>query len=145
MLLGFAPAALAAYLPFLTLYAIMLHANVDWSFGPLRNVIASPAYHRWHHAAEAQALNKNFSGLFPFYDRLFGTHYLPRGTKAAGFGIISGEVPPRGFVGQMLYPFKLASAARSPPPTNAPASRNKASRSHDRPASFQTCDRAICH
>jgi sterol desaturase/sphingolipid hydroxylase (fatty acid hydroxylase superfamily) len=112
LLLGFAPAALAAYLPFLTLYAIMLHANVSWSFGPLRGVIASPAYHRWHHSAEAQALDKNFAGLFPLYDRLFGTYYLPRDLKPQRFGI-AGEAPPAGFVGQMLYPF------RSPQPTRA--------------------------
>jgi sterol desaturase/sphingolipid hydroxylase (fatty acid hydroxylase superfamily) len=108
LLLGFAPAALAAYLPFLTLYAIMLHANVDWSFGPLRSVIASPAFHRWHHAAEEQALDKNFAGLFPFYDRLFGTYYLPLGLKPLRFGVI-GEAPPPGFLGQLTYPF------RSPP------------------------------
>jgi sterol desaturase/sphingolipid hydroxylase (fatty acid hydroxylase superfamily) len=113
LLLGFAPAALAAYLPFLTLYAIMLHANVDWSFGPLRNVVASPAYHRWHHAAEEQALDKNFAGLFPIYDRLFGTHYLPRERKPQRFGVI-GEAPPRSFVGQMLYPL------RSPRPPGSP-------------------------
>jgi sterol desaturase/sphingolipid hydroxylase (fatty acid hydroxylase superfamily) len=105
LLLGFAPAALAAYLPFLTLYAIMLHANVDWSFGPLRSVIASPAYHRWHHAAEEQALDKNFAGLFPFYDRLFGTFYMPRDLKPQRFGVI-GEAPPSGFFGQLAYPFR---------------------------------------
>lgn len=105
LLLGFAPAALAAYLPFLTLYAIMLHANVDWSFGPLRNLIASPAYHRWHHAADQEALDKNFSGLFPFYDKLFGTFYLPRERRPQNFGII-GAAPPKGFIGQMLYPFR---------------------------------------
>ena len=112
LLLGFSPAALAAYLPFLTLYAIMLHANVDWSFGPLRNVIASPAYHRWHHSAEEQALDKNFSGLFPVMDILFGTYYLPRGLKPQRFGVV-GEAPPHGFFGQLVYPF------RSPQTTEA--------------------------
>jgi sterol desaturase/sphingolipid hydroxylase (fatty acid hydroxylase superfamily) len=105
LLLGFAPAALAAYLPFLTLYAIMLHANVSWSFGPLRSVIASPAYHRWHHSAEEQALDKNFSGLFPVFDLVFGTYYLPRELKPQRFGVV-GEAPPSGFLGQMLYPFR---------------------------------------
>jgi sterol desaturase/sphingolipid hydroxylase (fatty acid hydroxylase superfamily) len=105
LLLGFAPAALAAYLPFLTLYAIMLHANVDWSFGPLRKLVASPAYHRWHHAAEEEALDKNFAGLFPFYDRLFGTFYMPPQRKPQRFGVL-GDAPPRGFVGQLLYPFR---------------------------------------
>jgi sterol desaturase/sphingolipid hydroxylase (fatty acid hydroxylase superfamily) len=112
LLLGFSPAALAAYLPSLTLYAIMLHANVDWSFGPLRSVIASPAYHRWHHSAEEQALDKNFSGLFPVMDMLFGTYYLPRDLKPQRFGVV-GEAPPRGFFGQLVYPF------RSPRPADA--------------------------
>ena len=105
LLLGFAPAALAAYLPFLTLYAIVLHANVDWSLGPLRNWVASPAFHRWHHAAEEQALDKNFAGLFVFYDRLFGTAYMPSERRPERFGII-GDPLPRSFVGQLVYPFR---------------------------------------
>ena len=56
----------------LSFYAIFVHANVPWSFGPLRYVIATPAFHRWHHAAEEQGLNHNFAGLFPLFDLLFG-------------------------------------------------------------------------
>ena len=46
---GYNPAAVAAFLPFLTFYAIMLHANLRWDYGPLRFVLASPVFHRWHH------------------------------------------------------------------------------------------------
>ena len=105
LLLGFSPATLGAYIPLLTLYAIMLHANVGWDFGPLRYVLASPAYHRWHHSAEPEAINKNFSGLFPFVDMVFGTMYFPRDRQAQNFGVI-GEHVPDGFVGQLLYPFQ---------------------------------------
>lgn len=49
--LGYKPVLLAGTLPFFTVYAIFLHANVKWSFGPLRAVLASPCFHRWHHAA----------------------------------------------------------------------------------------------
>ncbi|KAB2849586.1 MAG: sterol desaturase family protein, partial [Hyphomicrobiaceae bacterium] len=45
--LGFAPAAVAAVLPLLTLMAILIHANVDWDWGPLRAIIVSPRFHRW--------------------------------------------------------------------------------------------------
>src|SRR5262245_6036914 len=34
--MGFNGVALAAFVPLLTFYAILLHANLDWSYGPLR-------------------------------------------------------------------------------------------------------------
>ena len=46
LLLGFSPATLGSYIPLLTLYAIMLHANVGWDFGPLRYAIVTPAYQK---------------------------------------------------------------------------------------------------
>jgi sterol desaturase/sphingolipid hydroxylase (fatty acid hydroxylase superfamily) len=113
LFLGFSPVAFAAYIPFLTLYAVMLHANVSWTFGPLRHVIASPTYHRWHHTSEKEGLNKNFAGLFPWIDRLFGTLYLPKGVQPDRFGV-AGETIPDGFFGQMKYPFKRAPKAEAP-------------------------------
>ena len=65
VLLGFNGRVLAAYAPFLAFYPIVLHANVRLDFGPFRWLIASPAFHRWHHTAEAQGFNRNFAGLFP--------------------------------------------------------------------------------
>src|SRR5262249_2556324 len=46
VVLGFAPAAVAAYVPFLTFYAIFVHANVGWGFGKLGVLLASPKFHR---------------------------------------------------------------------------------------------------
>ena len=77
--LGFAPKVMAAYVPFLTLYAILLHANVRWSLGPLRYVVASPTFHRWHHTLQEQGRDRNFASTFPFLDLIFGTYYLPAG------------------------------------------------------------------
>jgi len=105
LFLGFSPVAFATYVPVLTLYAIMLHANVSWSFGPLRNVLASPTYHRWHHTSEEQGLDKNFAGLFPWIDRVFGTLYLPAGQQPSEFGV-SGAPLPESWFGQMKYPFR---------------------------------------
>ncbi len=115
ILLGFSPMTLAAYLPSLTFYAIMLHANVSWDMGPLRCVISSPAFHRWHHSAEAEALDKNFAGLFPIFDWLFGTLYLPRDKRASVFGTVDRAVP-AGFLKQLGYPLR-----KSPVQTRGPA------------------------
>lgn len=112
LFLGFSPGAFAAYVPILTLYAVMLHANVSWTFGPLRHLIASPTYHRWHHTSEEEGLDKNFAGLFPWYDRLFGTLYLPDGVLPSKFGV-AGENIPESFFGQMKYPFRRRRGAKS--------------------------------
>ena len=106
--LGFSPLVVAGYLPFLTFYAIVQHANLRWDFGPLRHVFASPTFHRWHHADEPAARDKNFAGLLPLWDWLFGTLYLPRGEHPQRFGI-QGETVPPGWIAQMTYPFRQKS------------------------------------
>lgn len=105
VLLGFSPTVVAAYLPFLTFYAIFIHANVSWTFGPLRYVIATPIFHRWHHTREDEAIDKNFAGLLPLWDILFGTFYMPLGKVPTEFGVHDDSVP-ESFIGQMAYPFR---------------------------------------
>lgn len=109
---GFAPGLVAVYLPFLSLYALFLHANVPWSFGPLRYVVASPAFHRWHHASDAEGRDRNFAGLFPFIDLAFGTYHLPAHAPAT-FGI-DGPPLPDGVLAQLLHPFRSSEADLSP-------------------------------
>lgn len=104
-LLGFSPTVLAAYAPLLTFYAIFVHANVSWDFGPLRYLIATPIFHRWHHTCEDEAMDKNFAGMFPIWDLLFGTFYLPKGKVPTKFGVHDDSVPD-GFLGQLAYPFR---------------------------------------
>jgi sterol desaturase/sphingolipid hydroxylase (fatty acid hydroxylase superfamily) len=55
-------------------------------------VIATPVFHRWHHSRQAEAMDKNFAGLFPIWDILFGTYYMPRGKMPEDFGV-SGDFP----------------------------------------------------
>ena len=40
-------------------------------------LIATPAFHHWHHSAEREAVDKNFAVHTPILDILFGTYYLP--------------------------------------------------------------------
>lgn len=102
--LGFAPLALAGVAPVLTLMAILLHANVDWDWGPLRSVIVSPRFHRWHHTDEAIARDKNFAGFLPLWDIVFGTYYMPKGARPTSFGTTT-EVP-SSLLGQLMFPFQ---------------------------------------
>lgn len=103
-LIGFDPDVVAVCIPLLFLYALMLHANVNWNFGVLKYFLVSPVYHRWHHTKEGEGLGKNLASMFVFWDVIFGTHFLPENRQPAQFGT---DEPIRdGFVAQMVYPFQ---------------------------------------
>jgi WD40 repeat protein/sterol desaturase/sphingolipid hydroxylase (fatty acid hydroxylase superfamily) len=104
LLLGFSPVALLLLVPFNIVYSSMVHANLNWTFGPLRYLFASPVFHRWHHTTRDEGLDKNFASTFPFLDLLFGTFYMPAGVLPAEFGNGDPDFP-EGFLLQFFYPF----------------------------------------
>jgi sterol desaturase/sphingolipid hydroxylase (fatty acid hydroxylase superfamily) len=59
-----------------TFWGFFIHANVKWRFGWLENVIATPAFHHWHHTRRDH-VNRNYASILPFVDRLFGSYYVP--------------------------------------------------------------------
>ena len=87
--------------PVLAFYSLLLHARVPWRFGPLRFVIASPAFHRWHHTSQAEGRDKNFAGFLPIWDLVFGTYYLPTDRQPRRFGV-DDEAVPEGFWAQLV-------------------------------------------
>lgn len=110
MAIGFSPVAFMLLAPFVATYQVLLHANINVSFGPARRLFASPIFHRWHHTLSAEAQNKNFSGFLPVWDLLFGTFYLPTDKKPSTFGT-EGTVP-AGFLQQLAYPFHAKDRAQ---------------------------------
>jgi sterol desaturase/sphingolipid hydroxylase (fatty acid hydroxylase superfamily) len=107
---GFSALAVAWAVPLISFYVMFLHANLKWGFGPLRWVLVSPAYHRWHHATDDEAIDKNFAGIFPVWDVLFGTAYFPR-TLPTRYGL-RGERLPDSLVAHLLYPVTGPDRAR---------------------------------
>ena len=59
-----------------TVMGFFIHANVRWRLGPLEWLLASPAFHHWHHS-RIDHINHNYAAMLPVLDRVFGTHYLP--------------------------------------------------------------------
>jgi sterol desaturase/sphingolipid hydroxylase (fatty acid hydroxylase superfamily) len=54
-----------------------VHSNVRAGLGWLHYVIATPAFHHWHHDNIAERCrHTNYAPLFPWLDRLFGSHFL---------------------------------------------------------------------
>jgi sterol desaturase/sphingolipid hydroxylase (fatty acid hydroxylase superfamily) len=105
VLLGFAPAAVVCAIPVVVIFIVVTHADVPWTWGPLRIVFVSPVYHHWHHSTEPEAVDKNFAGVFVFWDWLFGTRYLPSDRRPERYGVFDKGMP-RGFLGLLVYPFR---------------------------------------
>jgi sterol desaturase/sphingolipid hydroxylase (fatty acid hydroxylase superfamily) len=74
-LLGFSPLALFGVYGLVMLYQAPLHVNWKGRFPkPIEYVFNTPEHHRAHHARQKIYIDKNFSGVFILWDRIFGTY-----------------------------------------------------------------------
>src|SRR4030095_12560473 len=92
-ILGFAPAALTAYLVFVAFHAVFIHANLKFDMRGLEWLLVTPRIHHWHHAAHAEAVDRNFAVHVPWIDRAFGTAHAPGRTWPTDYGIAGNPVP----------------------------------------------------
>jgi sterol desaturase/sphingolipid hydroxylase (fatty acid hydroxylase superfamily) len=105
LMAGISPNVMLYVGPFTIAHSAFVHANLNWTLGPFRYVIASPVFHRWHHTAADRGGEKNFAGTFPVIDLLFGTYYMPENELPNAYGVDDKEFP-AGFGAQLLYPFR---------------------------------------
>jgi sterol desaturase/sphingolipid hydroxylase (fatty acid hydroxylase superfamily) len=89
------------------LWGYFVHANVSWRLGPFEWLLATPGFHHWHHSQGLQR-NCNYASVFPWLDRIFGTHYLPKDWPAQ-YGIPEPTAPT--LFGQLIQPFEGPQAA----------------------------------
>jgi sterol desaturase/sphingolipid hydroxylase (fatty acid hydroxylase superfamily) len=106
LLLAFSTAPIIGLIVAQKIYTAFLHANVRVDYGRLGWLLASPRFHHWHHDRELRAGSpgKNFSSLFPWLDRLFGTHELPDGFPAR-YG--SDEPMRENYLAQLVAPLRV--------------------------------------
>jgi sterol desaturase/sphingolipid hydroxylase (fatty acid hydroxylase superfamily) len=102
---GFSPAAVGLFATFNLIYSTMVHANLNWTFGPFKTIFASPVFHRWHHTAQEEGLDKNFAPTFPLLDIVFGTYYMPEGRRPEQYGVPGSNIP-NSFWKQLWWPFR---------------------------------------
>jgi sterol desaturase/sphingolipid hydroxylase (fatty acid hydroxylase superfamily) len=103
--LGVSPDVMVFFLPFDILSAAFVHANVNWTFGPLKYVLATPVFHRWHHGPADDGGSSNFAPTFAFWDLMFGTFHMPEGRLPHNFGNDDHNFP-EGYFKQLMYPFR---------------------------------------
>jgi sterol desaturase/sphingolipid hydroxylase (fatty acid hydroxylase superfamily) len=101
LLCGISPDIFLVIGPFNIITSCMVHANLNWTFGPLKSVLVSPVFHRWHHAMSVRDVN--FASTFSLWDRMFGTYYMPASQLPQSYGI-DDDAMPEGLMAQTLYP-----------------------------------------
>jgi len=101
---GFSEPAIYAYIIWVALHSVFIHANLKFTFGPLRWLLATPQFHHWHHGCEKEAIDKNFAVHFPVLDMLFGTFHLPGKRWPKEYGVQNNDVP-ESYLMQWIYPF----------------------------------------
>jgi len=82
-------------------WGYFLHSNLRVRLGPLEWLIASPAFHHWHHTLTPA--DKNYAAILPWLDRLFGTWYLPARQWPPSYGV--DQPMPETMSGQLIEPF----------------------------------------
>lgn len=88
-----------------SLWGYVIHANLRWRFGWLEHVVATPAFHHWHHdhLGAGGRQHGNYAAFLPVLDRLFGTWRLPAEAWPRRYGTDEPVRP--GLVDQIMAPF----------------------------------------
>ncbi len=55
------------------IYQFWIHTKLIGKLGLLEQILNTPSHHRVHHGVNNQYLDKNYAGIFIFWDKLFGT------------------------------------------------------------------------
>jgi sterol desaturase/sphingolipid hydroxylase (fatty acid hydroxylase superfamily) len=105
LIAGISPDVMVWLGPFTTFHSAFVHANLNWTLGPFKYVIATPVFHRWHHTGLEEGGDSNFAGTFPLWDLLFGTFRMPASKLPEAYGA-GDPVMPRDFPEQLVYPFR---------------------------------------
>ena len=95
----------------ITLFAQFHHSNIDLGDKGeriVRSMIVTPRFHTGHHTVCKRTGNANFSTIFIFWDKLFGTYNEPDYEEMKFLGLEGGRETYLSFVTTLAAPFTSA-------------------------------------
>jgi sterol desaturase/sphingolipid hydroxylase (fatty acid hydroxylase superfamily) len=96
-IIGFPPDFIVLSYALNLLYQFFLHTEVVGKLGNLEGIVDTPSAHRVHHGSNAIYTDKNFGGVFMFWDKIFNTYQSE--TEKVQYGIAGEKIS--------YNPFKL--------------------------------------
>jgi sterol desaturase/sphingolipid hydroxylase (fatty acid hydroxylase superfamily) len=86
-IIGFNAIAIFIYFPI----GKLQHSHIALGYGPKwSRVLVSPLMHQVHHSAERQHWDRNMGFIFPYWDWLAGTLYVPKADEQFRLGLPGG-------------------------------------------------------
>lgn len=86
------------------------HANLQWTYGPLKYVFNNPVMHLYHHAyhlPKDRQYGMNFGLTLSIWDYLFGTAYVPDQNGNIKLGYKGDDTMPQSFFKQLRHGFSF--------------------------------------
>ena len=83
------------------------HANLGWSYGPLKYILNNPKMHIWHHVKELPEDKKhgiNYGLTLSLWDYIFRTYHIPFDGRDIELGFEDDDKFPKTFLKQSMYP-----------------------------------------
>ncbi|MES2682788.1 MAG: sterol desaturase family protein [Pseudomonadota bacterium] len=114
LVLGATPIAVGAWMSLMSVHLALQHANLDYTLGPFRRVLAVAEMHRFHHQREFEDAQVNYGEVLLLWDHLFGSFHDARISPRQGEVGLRDERIPSSYWGQLRWPFAKASAADRP-------------------------------
>jgi sterol desaturase/sphingolipid hydroxylase (fatty acid hydroxylase superfamily) len=69
------------------LYQYWVHTELVGRLGRLDRILVTPSNHRVHHGQNDYCIDRNYGGIFIFWDRLFGSFAEERGDEKVAYGV----------------------------------------------------------
>jgi sterol desaturase/sphingolipid hydroxylase (fatty acid hydroxylase superfamily) len=109
---GFAPEQAFIIYFFTIAVGHLNHANLGWSYGPLKYIFNNPKMHIWHHAKDLpneRRFGVNFGITLSVWDYIFGKNYIPSSGRDIPLGFSGMEKFPKRFLGLISSGFTKTS------------------------------------
>ena len=111
LIAGISPGVMLWLGPFNIFHSAFVHANLNWTLGPLKYVVATPVFHRWHHTCAKKAATPILPAPFRSGISCSG----PSGCRKAGCRTTTASTIRPHFRAKSLgsWPIRSANSARS--------------------------------
>lgn len=102
---GASPNIIGTWLSIVSVHLAFQHANLDYSLGVFRKLLAVAEIHRWHHKRDYEDAQVNFGEFWLIWDHLFGTFLYKINSMPSNDVGMRDEMPTR-YLAQLSWPFK---------------------------------------
>lgn len=93
------PPVVLAHVTINKLNQFWVHTQTIKTLGPLEHILVTASHHRVHHGRNPYCIDKNYSGTFIIWDKIFGTFQPENPEESVAYGLVHQE--------QSYNPFNL--------------------------------------